>query len=94
MCRTLCALFLVRRDLLAPNTSATWEVATTSGLAQFSHYRGRFHVLRRPLPTWLAPYVLGRFRRLGLGVLPNKGALDRLLACLAAGDAVVFMLDQ
>jgi len=29
-----------------------WEVATTSGLAQFSQYRGRFHVLRRPLPTW------------------------------------------
>jgi KDO2-lipid IV(A) lauroyltransferase len=38
--------------------------------------------------------VLGRFRRLGLGVLPKKGALDRLLACLAAGDVVVFMLDQ
>jgi KDO2-lipid IV(A) lauroyltransferase len=72
-----------------------WEIASTGGLAQFAQYHGQFHVLRRPLvPAWLDRFVTGRFRRAGLGVLPKKGALDRLLTRLAAGDAVIFLLDQ
>lgn len=72
-----------------------WEIATTGGLTQFEQYRGQFHVLRRPLvPAWLDRAVTRRFRRAGFGVLPKKGALDRLLARLQVGDAVIFLLDQ
>src|SRR5262249_6014961 len=72
--------------LLAPHLG-NWEIATTGGLAQFAQYRGQFHVLRRPLvPGWLDHFVTRRFRRAGFGVLPKKGALDRILARLAAGD--------
>jgi KDO2-lipid IV(A) lauroyltransferase len=72
-----------------------WELAATRGLAGFPEYRGRFHVLRRPLvPAWLDRLVTVRFRRAGLGVLAKKGALETLLAKLAANDAVVFLLDQ
>jgi len=72
-----------------------WEIATTGGLAQFAQYRGQFHVLRRPLvPSALDRFVTRRFRRAGLGVLPKKGALEQLLVRLAAGDAVIFLLDQ
>jgi KDO2-lipid IV(A) lauroyltransferase len=72
-----------------------WEVATVAGLGQFPQYRGQFHVVRRPLwPRWLDALVTWRFRRGGFGVLPKKGALDRILDRLAAGDAVIFMMDQ
>ena len=72
-----------------------WEVATVAGIGNFPQYRGQFHVLRRPLhPAVLDRLVTRRFRRAGLGVLPKKGALDRILDRLAAGDAVVFILDQ
>jgi KDO2-lipid IV(A) lauroyltransferase len=80
--------------LVAPHLG-NWEIATTNGLAQFDQYRGQFHVMRRPLfPAWLDRFVTRRFRRAGLGVLPKKGALDRLLDRLAAGDAIIFLLDQ
>jgi len=72
-----------------------WEIATVAGLAQLPQYRGQLHVLRRPLfPGWLDRLVTRRFRRGGFGVLPKQGALDRILERLAAGDAVVFVLDQ
>jgi lauroyl/myristoyl acyltransferase len=72
-----------------------WEIATVAGLAQLPQYHGQFHVLRRPLfPAWLDRFVTRRFRRGGFGVLPKQGALDRILERLAAGDAVVFVLDQ
>src|SRR5215468_2282046 len=77
--------------LLAPHLG-NWEIATTSGLAQFGQYRGQFHVLRRALaPRWLDRFVTRRFRRAGFGVLPKKGALEQLLSRLAAGDAVIFL---
>ena len=80
--------------IVAPHLG-NWEIGTTNGLVQFSQYRGQFHVLRRPLfPAVLDRLVTRRFRRAGLGVLPKQGALDRLLARLAAGDAVIFLLDQ
>ena len=72
-----------------------WEVATAAAIGRFPQYRGRFHVLRRPLrPARLDRLVTRRFQRAGLGVLPKKGALDRILACLASGDSVVFVFDQ
>ena len=72
-----------------------WEVATVGGLANFPQYRGQFHFVRRPLhPGWLDRLVTRRFRRAGFGVLPKRGALDAILDRLAAGDAVVFVLDQ
>jgi KDO2-lipid IV(A) lauroyltransferase len=72
-----------------------WEVATAAAIGEFPQYHGQFHVLRRPLrPAWLDRLVTRRFRRAGLGVLPKKGALDRILERLAAGDTVVFVFDQ
>ena len=72
-----------------------WEIATVAGIASFPQYRGRFHFVRRPLaPRWLDRLIAGRFRRAGLGLLPKRGALDRILDRLAANDAVVFVLDQ
>jgi lauroyl/myristoyl acyltransferase len=72
-----------------------WEVATVAGIASFPEYRGRFHVLRRPLrPAWLDRLVVRRFRRAGLGVIPKKGGLATVLERLEAQDAVVFVLDQ
>lgn len=72
-----------------------WEIATVAGLAGFPQYRGQLHVLRRPLvPDWLDRLVTRRFRRGGFGVLPKQNALHRVLDRLAAGDSVVFVLDQ
>ena len=72
-----------------------WEVATVGGIANFPQYRGQFHFVRRPLhPRWLDRLVTRRFRRGGFGVLPKRCALDAILDRLAAGDAVVFVLDQ
>jgi phosphopantetheine--protein transferase-like protein len=72
-----------------------WEIATVAGITSFPQYRGRFHFVRRPLtPGWLDRLVAGRFRRAGLGLLPKRGALDRILDRLAANEAVVFALDQ
>ena len=84
-----------RGVLLLTAHLGNWEVATLGGLSQFPEYSGQFHVLRRPLwPHWFDRVVTARFRRAGIGVLPKKGALDAVLACLAAGDAVVFPFDQ
>ena len=72
-----------------------FEVATIAGIGNFPQYRGRLHILRRPLhPEWLDRLVTQRFRRAGLGVLPKKGALNTILDRLAANDAVVFVMDQ
>ena len=80
--------------IVAPHLG-NWGITITGALAQFSQYRGQFHVLRRPLfPRWLDRFVSERFRRAGLGVLPKKGSLEQLLSRLAAGDAVIFLLDQ
>ncbi len=83
-----------RGVLLLTAHLGNWEVATTRGLERFPEFRGRFHILRRPLPALLEGFVRRRFRRAGLGVLPKKGSLDHLLAFLQRGDAVVFLLDQ
>jgi KDO2-lipid IV(A) lauroyltransferase len=72
-----------------------WEVATLAGIARFPRYRGRFHVLRRPIrPRWIERLLNRRFRRAGLHVLPKLGSLDAILGRLAENDAVVFVLDQ
>lgn len=72
-----------------------WELATVAAIAHFPHYRGRFHILRKPLfPRWLDALVAGRFRRAGLQVVPPRGSLEAILDRLAAGEAVVFVLDQ
>jgi lauroyl/myristoyl acyltransferase len=84
-----------RGVLLLASHLGNWEVTAVAGLASFPQYRGRFHVLRRPLwPRWLERLVTWRFRRGGLGVLPKKGSLDTIIERLAAGDAVVFVMDQ
>src|SRR3970282_61265 len=71
------------------------EVATVAGMASFPQYRGRFYFVRRPLhPRWLDAMVTPRFRRARFAVLPKKGPLDAILERLAAGDVIVYALDQ
>ena len=61
----------------------------------FPQYRDRLHILRRPInPALLDRFITRRFRRAGLEVIPKRGSLDHLLACLQRGDAVVFIMDQ
>jgi KDO2-lipid IV(A) lauroyltransferase len=72
-----------------------WEVSTAAGLRLFPGVAGRFHFLRRPFkPRWLDDLVTRRFRKAGFGVLPKRGALERILERLEAGDFVVFPFDQ
>jgi KDO2-lipid IV(A) lauroyltransferase len=40
------------------------------------------------------PLYRGRFHAAGIHVIPKKGSLERILERLAAGDIVVFILDQ
>ena len=71
------------------------EAATLAGLSRLPSVHGRVHFLRRPIePRWINHLVNQRLRRAGFGVLPERGALDAILATLAAGDAVVFPFDQ
>ena len=72
-----------------------WEVATAAGLGSYPQARGRFYFVRRPFkPRWLDGLVTRRFVRAGFGVLPKRGGLVAILDRLAAGDLVVFPLDQ
>ena len=72
-----------------------WEVATAAGLGSYPQARGRFYFVRRPFkPRWLDGLVTRRFVRAGFGVLPKRGGLGAILDRLAAGDLVVYPLDQ
>jgi phosphopantetheine--protein transferase-like protein len=72
-----------------------WEVATIAGIANYPEVKGRFNFVRRAIkPHWLDELVTRRFNRAGFGVLPKRGSLDLILDRLAAGDAIVFPLDQ
>ena len=72
-----------------------WEVATAAGLGSYPQARGRFYFVRRPFkPRWLDRLVTRRFVRAGFGVLPKRGGLGAILDRLAAGDLVVYPLDQ
>ncbi len=72
-----------------------WELATVAGMANFPQYRGKFHIPRKPLrPRWLDTLVTGRFRRVGLNVLPKKDVLEGILDRLTAHEVVVFIFDQ
>jgi len=72
-----------------------WEIACAAGILQFPQYRGKFHFLRRPISTrWVEELVLRRFRRAGLGIIPKKNSLGRILDLLARNEALVFIMDQ
>jgi len=72
-----------------------WEVAPLLGIARLPLYRGRFHFVRRPIRArWIERLVTRRFHAAGIHVIPKKGSLERILERLAAGDIVVFILDQ
>jgi len=64
-------------------------------MAGFPQYRGRFHILRRPTRfRWFEGFATRRFERAGIHVIPKERSLPVILDRLAAGDAVVFVLDQ
>jgi phosphopantetheine--protein transferase-like protein len=72
-----------------------WEVACGAGILRFPQYRGRFHFLRRPISNRLIEtFVLRKFRRAGLGVIPKKNSLLEILSLLEKNDALVFIMDQ
>ncbi len=81
--------------LLLTGHFGNWEVATVAGLSLFPEVRGRFHFVRRPIkPEWLDRLVTRRFEKAGFGVLSKRGSLDRMLALIEAGDAIVYPFDQ
>lgn len=72
-----------------------FEVSTLAGLAQFPEVHNRVHVVRRAIkPAWLDALVNRRMRRAGFGTIGKRGSLDRMLALLERGDAIVFPFDQ
>ena len=72
-----------------------WEVTTAAAAESHPQYRDKFHIVRRYLwPQWFFNLLANRLRRAGIGILEKKGSLDALLARLAAGEVVVFVLDQ
>lgn len=72
-----------------------WEVTTAAAAESHPQYRDKFHIVRRYLwPRWFYNLLANRLRRAGIGILEKKGSLDALLARLAAGAVVVFVLDQ
>jgi phosphopantetheine--protein transferase-like protein len=83
-----------RGVLILSGHFGNWEVALPAAIEDYPQWRGRFHVVRRPLPAWLDGFVMRRMRRSGLGVLPKRGSLPAILDRLAARDAVVFIMDQ
>jgi KDO2-lipid IV(A) lauroyltransferase len=85
---------LGRGVLVLAGHFGNWEVALPAAMEKFPQWRGRFHVLRRPLPLYLERLVVRRMRNSGLGVLPKRGSLETILRRLAARDAVVFIMDQ
>jgi KDO2-lipid IV(A) lauroyltransferase len=72
-----------------------WEVAPILAMEQLPEYRGKFHILRRPIRArWLDRLLTRRFETAGIGVISKKGSLDRILERLEEGHVVVFVLDQ
>jgi phosphopantetheine--protein transferase-like protein len=80
--------------LLLSGHFGNWEVALPAAMENFPEYRGRFHILRRPIPRWLEAIVDRRMRKSGLHALPKRGSMQTILDRLAARDAVVFIMDQ
>jgi len=72
-----------------------WEVATVAAALNHPEYRDRFHMVRRYLwPRWFYEMLNARVRNAGIGVFEKKGTLDAILERVAAGEVVVFVLDQ
>lgn len=72
-----------------------FEVSTLAGLAQFPEVHNRVHFVRRTIkPAWLDRLVNRRMRSAGFGTIGKRGSLDRMLALLERGDAIVFPFDQ
>ncbi|HVF65671.1 MAG TPA: 4'-phosphopantetheinyl transferase superfamily protein [Casimicrobiaceae bacterium] len=72
-----------------------FEVSTVAVLMQFPEVRHRIHFVRRPIkPGWLDTLVNRRMRKAGFGTIGKRGSLDRMLALLEQGDAIVFPFDQ
>ncbi len=89
--------FDVRRSgaLLLMAHLGNFELAPLAGLREYPEYRGLFHVIRRPLPLrWLDALVRRVFSAAGIGVIPDRGALQAAEQTVRAGGSVAFVLDQ
>ncbi|MBI3783356.1 MAG: lysophospholipid acyltransferase family protein [Deltaproteobacteria bacterium] len=72
-----------------------FELVPLASLWENPAVRGRFHVIRRPLPFgWLDRLVHHAFARAGIGVIRDHGALPIVEQVLRRGECVAFMLDQ
>ncbi len=84
-----------RGIILLTGHFGNWEISCAAGILRFPQYRGKFHFLRRPISNRLVEtLVLRRFRRVGLGVVPKKGSIDRILDLLERNEVLVFVHDQ
>jgi KDO2-lipid IV(A) lauroyltransferase len=73
-----------------------WEFAPLGGILNFKQFQGKFHFIRRTLhgAAWLERILFRRYFNAGLQVIPKKNSLTQVCDVLAAGNAVVFVLDQ
>jgi len=84
-----------RGIILLTGHFGNWEISCAAGILRFPEYRGKFHFLRRPISNRLVEgLVLRRFRRAGLGVIPKKGSIERILDLLERNEVLVFIHDQ
>ena len=64
-------------------------------MAHFPEFKGRFHLLRRPIGNkWIERVLFNRFYKAGLGIIPKKNSVSLILEALGRNDAVVFIMDQ
>lgn len=81
--------------LLLTGHFGNWEISPVGSILHFPEFRGRFHVLRRPVAAKPVERMLfDRFYRAGLDIIPKKNSLGLILDALAKNDAVVFVMDQ
>lgn len=72
-----------------------WELAPIGAILGFTEYKGRLHILRRQIVNKTVEKILfRRFYEVGLGIIPKKRSLDRVLDALERNEAVGFIMDQ
>lgn len=84
-----------RGILLLTGHFGNWEFAPAAGMLHFEQFKGRFHVLRRPIVNkWVERFVFRKFYEAGLDIIPKKNSLGQVLNYLGQNDVVAFIMDQ
>jgi Kdo2-lipid IVA lauroyltransferase/acyltransferase len=72
-----------------------WEFAPIACIGSFPEFKGRFHLVRKSIRMqWVERILFRRYFQAGLQVIPKRDSLVKAQQALAAGDAVVMVMDQ